>query len=347
MEQNKMVLVLGNQMVFKKYARKLLSSKCKFYFDNTYCVDEKTSENIPNVSCDGTLTFEKAVKRLEKYFSNKLKLEDKAKKEAKKEKAKAKKAEAKAKKEAKKAKELERKKAKKEAKKAKRDAKKAKELAKREKERAKKIALKEKMKLAKEKARAKEKAKKNQVKQVAKKPNGHLEVSIEMDAQEASKLMKNVLIKTANELASLNDKKREKKIKKLEKAGYYVMVEGHTLTITFDGAASITNENTINPGTKDEVEPEVVKEVVKPDVVDTTEDNETSQVEIASEVDSGEVAIPDDGIVSGETEAVNENDEFLDELEEDYRFDNEADDDKVDFRREFFNDENAMDDYEQ
>ena len=347
MEQNKMVLVLGNQMVFKKYARKLLSSKCKFYFDNTWCVDEKTSENIPNVSCDGTLTFENAVKRIEKYFNNKLKLEDKAKKEAKKEKAKAKKAEAKAKKEAKKAKELERKKAKKEAKKAKRDAKKAKELAKREKERAKKIALKEKMKLAKEKARAKEKAKKNQVKQVAKKPNGHLEVSIEMDAQEASKLMKNVLIKTANELASLNDKKREKKIKKLEKAGYSVMVEGHTLTITFDGAANITNENMINPGAKDVVEPEVVKEIVKPDVVDTTEDNEISPVEVASEVDSGEVAIPDDGIVSGETEAVNENDEFLDELEEDYRFDNEADDDKVDFRREFFNDENAMDDYEQ
>jgi hypothetical protein len=125
------------------------------------------------------------------------------------------------------------------------------------------------------------------------------------------------------------------------------MVEGHTLTITFDGAANITNENMINPGVKDEVEPEVVKEIVKPDVVDTTEDNEISPVEVASEVDSGEVAIPDDSIVSGETEAVNENDEFLDELEEDYRFDNEADDDKVDFRREFFNDENAMDDYEQ
>ena len=367
MEQNKMLLVLGNQIVFKNYARKLLNYKCKFYFDGTNCVDEDTSENIPNVECDGTITFEKAVKRLEKYFNNKFKAIAKAKKDAKKAKEQAKKAEAKAKKDAKKAKELERKKAKAEAKKAKRAAKKAKEQAKREKARAKNAALKEKMKLAKKTERIKEKAKKNQTKQTVKKPNGHLEVFIEMNAQEASKIMKNTLVKTANELVALDDKKRAKQIEKLCKLGYSVQFEDNKLVVKYDMPFVLT----VAASESQNTQPTEIKETVNPIAQDITE----TDMIIADTVECDNIALPEsteqpteindldidnladdfdaDAIAKDAINSENgsdDNDEFEDddfEDDEDHRFDDETDEDKIDYRRSYFDDDDMIADFEQ
>ena len=372
MEQNKMLLVLDNQMVFKKFARKLLNYKCKFYFDSTSCVDEDTSKTIPNVECDGTLTFEKAVKRLEKYFDNKFKAVAKAKKDAKKAKEKAKKAEAKAKKDAKKAKELERKKAKAEAKKAKRAAKKAKEQAKREKTRAKNAALKEKMKLAKKIERIKEKTKKNQAKQMAKKPNGHLEISIEMNAQEASKIMENTLVKTANELIVLDDKKRAKQIEKLNKLGYSIRFEDGKVKAFYDafGIAELPKQEIESIPVAETVSVEIDQPKKNEEIENMTANDEIIAATVECEDDIHEdiqqpMDFDDDSEFDDldnedlDTEAIannaiaaegGSNDEFEDddfENDEDYRFDDETDEDKIDYRRDYYEDDDMIADFEQ
>ena len=44
-------------------------TKNKFYFDDVDCVDGNTDKNIPNVRCDGSLTFKEARELLEEYFN--------------------------------------------------------------------------------------------------------------------------------------------------------------------------------------------------------------------------------------------------------------------------------------
>lgn len=82
---NKTILTYDNQLEFKKFAFKNgLKRKYDFYFDDIDCVDTKTSSNIPKITCDDMLTFEKALKKLIEYFENKEKTEaKKAKREAK------------------------------------------------------------------------------------------------------------------------------------------------------------------------------------------------------------------------------------------------------------------------
>lgn len=334
------ILTYDNQLEFKKFAK--LGAKRKFYFDNTSCVDDKTSENIPNVYCDGTLTFGKAKKILIKYFNDKAKSEAKEKKRLAKEKAKAKKVAKKAKAEAKKLKA-------KEKAKAKREAAKIKAQAKKEKAAVKKAKLKEKKRLAKEKAKTLEIVKKVKIN---KKPSRRIVAkldTVEADVKTAAKLIKNTMTTIAAELVKLNIEEREKRIKMLEKLGYQIREDNNELIVSFintkskklkihksDNLKKVAINETDHPNKNENIDVFTSTQVesIKP-----TEDNKVID-NVADELDLAEIR---DEIVSPQIEVDDEDEIEDDDLvseynEDDDRYDREMDDDKVDFRRDYFND---------
>jgi hypothetical protein len=345
------ILTYDNQLEFKKFAK--LGAKCKFYFDNTSCVDDKTSANIPNVCCDGTLTFGKAKKILVKYFNDKAKAEAKEKKRLAKEKAKAKKVAKKAKAEAKKLKA-------KEKAKAKREAAKIKAQAKKEKVAIKKAKLKEKKRLAKEKAKALETAKKVKIN---KKQNASTIVAeldtVEADVKTTAKLIKNTMTTIAAELVKLNIEDRGKRIKMLEKLGYQIREDNNELIVSFidtkskklkahksDNVKKVAIRETDHPNKNENVDVfastpvESIKPTEDNKVIDDTIESELNDIpneteELDNEDLNDEIVPPQIEVEDDEIE----DDDLVDEYnEDDDRYDREMDDDKVDFRRDYFND---------
>lgn len=345
------ILTYDNQLEFKKFAK--LGAKRKFYFDNTSCVDDKTSENIPNVYCDGTLTFGKAKKILIKYFNDKAKSEAKEKKRLAKEKAKAKKVAKKAKAEAKKLKA-------KEKAKAKREAAKIKAQAKKEKVAIKKAKLKEKKRLAKEKAKALETAKKVKInKKSSRRIVAELD-TVEADVKTAAKLIKNTMTTIAAELVKLNIEDREKRIKMLEKLGYQIREDNNELIVSFidtkskklkihksDNIKKVAINETDHPNKNENVDVntstqvEFIKPIEDNKVIDDTIESEVNDISnVGDELDLAEIR---DEIMSPQIEVDDEDeiedDDLVDEYnEDDDRYDREMDDDKVDYRRDYFND---------
>lgn len=59
---------LLNRNIKSKEEVKDLMKKDLFYFDNVSCVDTKSSENIPDVKCDGKQTAEDMFNKLLEYF---------------------------------------------------------------------------------------------------------------------------------------------------------------------------------------------------------------------------------------------------------------------------------------
>lgn len=366
---NKTTLTYINQLEFKTFAFKNgLKRKCDFYFDDVDCVDAKTSSNIPKIKCDGTLTYEKALKKLIKYFDNKEKLEAKeAKREAK--------AAAKAKRDAKRAKEIEKKRKKAEAKKAKREAKKMKDAIRKEKERAKKQALKE--------------------KKMQKKANAKVKPTVSANSniseKDLLKLVKQYVndkvadivgcIKYRNDLDAL--------VNKLNKNNKFFSVN---VTDNTDGTTTVSvrftdvvkaktkkfkrnesiNDTTaepiveVNQPTENEV---VINEVAPENDMNTTIETENTNEVIADEVSTPNQPTENDMIIDDDDDELidddidvrdpdkiadeviaeeNEDDEDDDfEEEDDRRFDDETDEDKIDYRREYYEDDDMLADFEQ
>lgn len=362
---NKTTLTYSNQLEFKKFAFKNgLKRKCDFYFDDVDCVDAKTSSNIPKIKCDGTLTYEKALKKLVKYFENKEKLEAKeAKREAK--------AAAKAKRDAKRAKEIEKKRKKAEAKKAKREAKKMKDAIRKEKERAKKQALKEKK--MQKKANAKAKAK----------PIASANSNI--SEKDLLKLVKQYVndkvtgivgcIKYRNDLDTL--------VNKLNKNNKFFSVNATdntdgttTVSVRFTDVIKTKTKKFKRTESTNDIVVEPIVEVNQPtenEVAPENDMNTTIETENTNEVIADEVSMPDqptenDMIIDDDGDEliddidVRDPDEIADEVideenaddedddfeeEDDRRFDDETDEDKVDYRREYYEDDDMLADFEQ
>ena len=288
---NKTILTFDNQLEFKKFARKIGG---KFYFDDVNCVDEATSSNIDNVTCDGTLTFDKAAKMLTKYFANKKKAEAKAKKEAARAKAKAKKE------------------AKRQAAKAKKEAIKAKRVEKLAKMKAKKQA-------AKEKAKAKKQLIKTSSKSNKKTDNG-------CAFKDVAKEMQAVLTNIAFDWIKLNPAQRDHFIKSIAKCGYSINETDSEVTVTFTASKSKKIKN------KSKVKVDQPKENDEVEVVDQPKENDEVEVLPANNIDLEKVAAEVDEIFN---ETFDDNEDI-----EDQRYDNEFDEDKVDFRRECFSNMN-------
>lgn len=317
---NKTILTFDNQLEFKKFARK---TGGKFYFDDVNCVDEATSSNIDGVTCDGTLTFDKAAKMLTKYFANKKKAEAKAKKEATKAKAKAKKdakrQAAKAKKEAAKAKRAEKQAKMKAKKQAAKEKAKAKAKAKKEKEALKKAKMKAKKEAAKEKAKTKKQIIKTSSKHNKKTNNG-------CAFKDVAKAMQTVLANIASDWPKLNPAQRDDVAKSIAKCGYSINETDSEVTVTFTASKSKKLRN------KSKVKVEQPKENDKVEVTNQPNGNDEVEVLPASNIDAEKVAAEVDEIFN---ETFNDNEDV-----EDQRYDNEVDEDKVDFRRECFSNMN-------
>ena len=361
---NKTILTYNNQLEFKKFAFKNgLKRKCDFYFDDVDCVDAKTSSNIPKVKCDGTLTYEKALKKLIKYFENMEKFEAKeAEREAK--------AAAKAKRDAKRAKEIEKRRKKAESKKAKREAKKMKDAIRKEKERAKKQALKEKKMQKKANAKVKPIASANS--------NISEKDLLKLVKQYVNNKVTGIVecIKYRNDLDALANK--------LNKNNKFFSVNATdnddgttTVSVRFtDVVKAKTKKFKRNESTNDIVV-EPIAEVDQPtenEVAPENDMNITIETENTNEVIADEVSMPnqptendmiadDDGDelidedidvrdpdeiadeINDEENADDEDDDF--EEEDDRRFDDETDEDKVDYRREYYEDDDMLADFEQ
>ncbi len=64
------ILKYEDQIKFKNWFKRTFPNESSdFYFDYVTCVDSETDCDIPNVKCDGTMTWGCAVDRIIKHFN--------------------------------------------------------------------------------------------------------------------------------------------------------------------------------------------------------------------------------------------------------------------------------------
>lgn len=306
---NKTMLVYENQLEFKKYAYKNgLKRKYDFYFDDAACVDAKTSEDIPEIETNNGLTFEKALKKLIKYYKNKDKRLAKEKAQAKK------------------------------------DKEKAKKLAKKEKEKAKKAKLAEKMKT------------KDAPKKRGRKPKAIMADIVDTTAEidinkiiqkELKTIYKNIKACKTQDEATNYIKSLGKKFTETYNVELIASDTGVDVIITFKAISLTKTRKPWKQPKKTEIKKAFIEDkdmITAEPLIEKDLDvfaNATVIDDADTTYDPDNMSETSDMMDNEENDSFEEDDEFNDEED---RFDNEQDEDKVDYRRDYF--ENFDDDGE-